>query len=129
MLLALARELPLHGLSFLGIALSWAADLFALWAGLASFGFHMPVAALVIGYSIGYALTRRSAPLGGAGLIETALTLTLWDSGAPLAAAVSGVLAYRFFNLWAPLPAALAALPRLRTISKRRGSTSTRSVP
>jgi uncharacterized membrane protein YbhN (UPF0104 family) len=120
MLLGLARELPDHGLSFVGITLFWAADLAALWAGMASFHFQMPAAQLVIGYSIGYALTRRSAPLGGAGLIETALPLTLWDSGAPLAAAVSGVLAYRFFNLWAPMPVAFAALPRLRAIAAQR---------
>jgi uncharacterized membrane protein YbhN (UPF0104 family) len=73
----------------------------------------------VVAYSIGYALTRRSAPLGGAGLIETALPLTLWGSGAPLAAAISGVLAYRVFNLWAPMPAAFASLPRLRTVGAR----------
>jgi uncharacterized membrane protein YbhN (UPF0104 family) len=84
------------------------------------------VAELIIAYAIGYALTRRSAPLGGAGLIETFLPLTLWDSGAPLAAAVAGVLAYRFFNLWAPMPPALAVLPRLKAIA---GGKSGRSAP
>lgn len=123
-LLELGRELPDRGLSFFGITLFWAADLEALWAGLASFHFHMPVAALIVGYSIGYALTRRSAPLGGAGLIETALPLTLWDSGAPLAAAVAGVFAYRFFNLWAPMPISLLALPRLRRIARHHRKAS-----
>lgn len=130
MLFDLVRERTAHGLPYLGMCVFWAGDLFALWAALAAFGFRMGVPELIIAYAIGYALTRRSAPLGGAGLIETFLPLTLWDSGAPLAAAVAGVLAYRVFNLWAPLPAAIAVLPRLRAIaagrtgarSRRRGS-------
>lgn len=118
-LLQLGRELPDRGLGFLGITLFWAADIGSLWAALAAFHFHMRVPALVVAYSIGYALTRRSAPLGGAGLIETALPLTVWESGAPLAAAVAGVLAYRLFNLWTPMPIAFLALPRLRGIGAR----------
>jgi hypothetical protein len=55
--------------------------------------------------------------LGARGLIETVLPLTLWDSGATLAPAVTGVFAYRFFNLWAPMPIAFAALPRVRDIA------------
>lgn len=118
MLFELVRERTAYGLPYLGMCLFWAGDLFALWAALAAFGFRMAVPELIIAYAIGYALTRRSAPLGGAGLIETFLPLTLWDSGAPLAAAVAGVLAYRAFNLWAPMPAAVVVLPRVRAIGK-----------
>jgi uncharacterized membrane protein YbhN (UPF0104 family) len=124
MLIDLARRRPAHGLPYAGMCLFWAGDLLALWAALASFGFHMGVAQLIIAYAIGYALTRRSAPLGGAGLIETFLPLTLWDSGAPLPAAVAGVLTYRVFNLWLPLPLALASLPRLRAMGERSNPTS-----
>ena len=118
MIIDLLRERTAHGLPYLGMCVFWIGDVFALWAALAAFGFRMAVAPLVIAYAIGYALTRRSAPLGGAGMIETFLPLTLWDSGAPLAAAVAGVLAYRVFNLWVPLPAAFAVLPRLRRIGE-----------
>jgi hypothetical protein len=51
-------------------------------------------------------------------MIETFLPLTLWDSGAPLAAAAAGVFAYRFFNLWVPLPPAVLSLPTLRRIGR-----------
>ena len=106
-----------RALAFGGMSLYWAADLLGLWAALAAFGFHMHPAKLVVGYTVGYAITRRSAPLGGAGLLDLFLPLTLWDSGAPLAAAVIGTLAYRVANLWLPLPFALASLPRLRALS------------
>jgi uncharacterized membrane protein YbhN (UPF0104 family) len=122
MLFDLIRERTAYGLPYVGMCLFWAADVFALWAALSAFGFRMGVAALIIAYAIGYALTRRSAPLGGAGLIETTLPLTLWDSGAPLSAAVAGVLAYRFFNLWLPMPASFAVLPRLNSLTKARRS-------
>lgn len=120
-LIDLVRERTAHGLPYVGMCVFWVGDVFALWAALAAFGFHMSVAPLVIAWAIGYALSRRSAPLGGAGMIETFLPLTLWDSGAPLATAVAGVLAYRVFNLWLPLPASLAMLPRLRSIGSGGG--------
>jgi uncharacterized membrane protein YbhN (UPF0104 family) len=106
-----------RALAFGGMSLYWAADIFALWAALAAFGFHMHPAKLVIGYTVGYAITRRSAPFGGAGLLDLFLPLTLWDSSAPLAAAVLGTCAYRIANLWLPMPFALASLPRLRAMS------------
>ena len=46
--------------------------------------------------------------------------MCLWYSGAPLAAAVVGVFAYRILVLWLPLPVALASLPTLRTMGERR---------
>lgn len=126
-LLEMIRERTAHGLPYLGMCLFWAGDLLSLWAALAAFGFKMNLAALIVAYAIGYALTRRSAPLGGAGMIETFLPLTLWDSGAPLAAAVAGVLAYRVFNLWLPMPAAFAVLPQLRAIEDKNESDTRRA--
>ena len=52
-----------------GMALFWAADAFAAWAGLAAFGFQMDVAALYIGFATGMLFTRRTGPLAGAGLL------------------------------------------------------------
>lgn len=118
MLFDLVDQRTAYGLPYLGMCVFWAGDLFALWAALAAFDFRLGVPALIVAYAIGYALTRRTAPLGGAGMIETFLPLTLWDSGAPLAAAVAGVLAYRVANLWLPMPAAFAMLPRLRAIGR-----------
>ena len=106
-----------RALAFGGMSLYWAADLLGLWVALAAFGFHMDPAKLIMGYAVGYAITRRSAPLGGAGVLDLFLPLALWQSGAPLAVAVLGTLAYRVANLWLPMPFSLASLPRLRKLS------------
>jgi hypothetical protein len=119
----LIRELfvrPRWGWAMLGMALFWAADVFAVWAGLAAFGTRMNAVTLLVGYATGMVFTRRTAPLAGAGILALALPVCLWYSGAPLAAAVAGVFAYRILVLWLPLPVALASLPTLRTMGERR---------
>ncbi len=119
----LIRELfvrPRWGWAMLGMALFWAADAFAMWAGLAAFGTRMNAVTLLVGYATGMVFTRRTAPLAGAGILALALPACLWYSGAPLAAAVAGVFAYRILVLWLPLPVALAFLPTLRTMGERR---------
>jgi uncharacterized membrane protein YbhN (UPF0104 family) len=102
------------------MALFWAADAFAVWAGMAAFGFRMGVAELIVGYATGMVFTRRTGPLGGAGFLALFLPLCLWYCGAPLAGAVAGVFAYRILALWLPMPLALAFLPTLRTMGERR---------
>jgi hypothetical protein len=61
-------------------------------------------------------LTRRAAPFGGTGFLDTALVLCLWASGTPLAAAIAGLFACRFFSLFAVMPFCFAALPALLSI-------------
>ncbi len=101
-----------------GMLTFWAAEMFAVWAGLAAFGFTMNEAALVTGFSTGMVFTRRVAPVAGAGILTLILSLAVWRSGAPFAVAVAGVFAYRALTLWLPMPLALATLPALRRISK-----------
>jgi uncharacterized membrane protein YbhN (UPF0104 family) len=108
-----------HALAMLGMALYWGADMFALWAANAAFGFHMTVLAVIVAFGTGMLFTRRTAPLGGSGLMIVALVPTLWYGAAvPFATATLGVAAYRFFTLWAPLPGAFAALPKLRELGR-----------
>jgi uncharacterized membrane protein YbhN (UPF0104 family) len=106
-----------RGLPLAGMTLFWVADIFALWAALQACSEGISFAGIIIGYAVGYVLTRRSAPLGGAGLIDLVLPLTLWDCGASFAGAVVAVIVYRFFSLWVPLPAAFAGLSTVRGIS------------
>jgi hypothetical protein len=106
----------------LGMALFWAADAFAVWAGMAAFGFRMGVAELIAGYATGMVFTRRTGPLGGAGFLALFLPLCLWYCGAPLTVAVAGVFAYRILALWLPMPLALAFLPTLRAIGEQQVS-------
>lgn len=96
-----------RGLPLVAMGLFWIAEIASLWSAMAAFGYSMDLAPLVFAYVVGYVVTRRPAPLGGAGLLDLFLPLCLWDCGAPLAAAVAGSIPYRFFSLWLPLPLAL----------------------
>jgi hypothetical protein len=104
--------------ALLGMALFWAADAFAAWAGLAAFGYQMNGAALIVGFATGMVFTRRTGPLAGAGILALCLPLTIWYSGAPLAVAVAGIFAYRVLALWLPMPASLALLPAMRKMGE-----------
>ena len=103
------------GKAFTGMAFYWAGEVFVLWVCLAAFTRQTPsVAAVVVGYATGYALTRRTLPLAGAGAVEALLPFALTWVGYGLPAAVLAVFAYRVFNLWLPLGPAVAALFALR---------------
>ncbi len=111
---------PRSWLTLFGMALFSAGELAAVWTAMAAFGYRMPAVALVLGYGVGYVVSRRSAPLGGSGLIDVVLILALANVGAPLAVAVVGTFTYRFFNLWCSVPASLAALGGIRRLVVRR---------
>ena len=104
-----------------GMLLFWLSDMFGLWAGMAAFGFHMNAGSEVVAFGTAMIVTRRTGPLGGAGILMVALPPTLWVSGAPWAPAVLGSFVYRFFTLWVPLPFSFLALPRLRELASRSG--------
>ena len=85
-----------HGHAFVGMGLYWVGEIFSLSAALHAFGSPRPaVAALIIGYATGYALTRRTLPLAGAGVVEALLPFALVWVGAGLAPAVLAVFLYR----------------------------------
>ena len=105
-----------HGAAALtGMAVYWAGEVFVLWVCLAAFEGHTPsVTAVVVGYATGYALTRRTLPLAGAGAVEALLPFALVWVGYGLPAAVLAVFAYRVFNLWLPLGPAAVGLWHLQ---------------
>ncbi|HET8600607.1 MAG TPA: hypothetical protein VFL99_09800 [Segeticoccus sp.] len=100
----------------LGMALFWAGDALAAWAGLATFGLHLNVAQFLVGFATGMVFTRRTGPLAGAGILAVVLPVTLWYSGAALAVAVPGIFVYHVLSLWLPMPAVLRSLPTLRRL-------------
>jgi uncharacterized membrane protein YbhN (UPF0104 family) len=110
--------------AFLSIGVYWLGDIACLWAALHVFYAHTPpVAQLLVGYASGYALTRRTLPLGGAGVVESLLPFSLGWVGIARVPALLGVAAYRGINLWLPMLPALAGLPslrRLRPVRRRR---------
>jgi uncharacterized membrane protein YbhN (UPF0104 family) len=95
--------------AWLGTGFYWAADMGAFYAGLRTFGLSPGIGKVILAYSTGYAATRRSLPLGGAGLTEVLMTYSLYWVREPLAPALAAVVAYRTFNfLLAALPALIA---------------------
>lgn len=95
--------------AWLGTALYWAADISAFYGGLRTFGLDPNFGKVIIAYATGYAATRRSLPLGGAGITEFLMTYSLYWVREPLAPALAAVVAYRIFNfLLAATPALIA---------------------
>jgi hypothetical protein len=116
---ALFRRPLRHWVALGGMLTFWAAEMFAVWAGLAAFGLRMDGAALICGFCTGMVFTRRVTPLAGAGTMTLILPVTIWTCGAPLAIAVAGTFAYRALTLWLPMPFALVSLPALRQLSEQ----------
>jgi uncharacterized membrane protein YbhN (UPF0104 family) len=116
-LLASPRE---HGLGVLGNLVYWAGDILCLWAALRCVGNErLSLAELVLAYTGGYVLTRRSLPAGGAGLVELVLTLALVGMGLRVVPALVGVIIYRLFNFWLPIVPALLVMPAIRDLRVR----------
>lgn len=111
----LARPRRHGAAAIMGMSLYWASEVFVLWICVAAFGHGTPsIPAVVLGYATGYALTRRTLPLAGAGAVEALLPFALAWVGFALAPALLAVFAYRIFNVWLPVGPALAGLVVLR---------------
>lgn len=102
--------------AWLGVALYWAADIAAFYGGLRTFGLDPGAGRVIIAYSTGYAATRRSLPLGGAGITEFLMTYALYWVRQPLAPALAAVVAYRVFNFLLAATPALIAHRQLRPV-------------
>ena len=107
-----------HATGLAGVTLYWLGDIACLWAALQLFSADVAVPALIVAYATGYVLTRRSLPLGGAGLVEVLMTFALVWVGVPIAPAALGVVVYRVFNFWLPIIPALAVLPTVKELRR-----------
>jgi len=105
--------------AWLGTALYWAADISAFYGGLRTFGLDPGAGRVILAYATGYAATRRSLPLGGAGVTEVLMTYSLYWVGEPLAPALAAVVAYRVFNFLLAATPALIAHRQLDTLLAR----------
>jgi uncharacterized membrane protein YbhN (UPF0104 family) len=95
--------------ALLGMAIYWAAEIACLYFALRCFAVEISTPALVIAYATGYAASRRSLPLGGAGITEALLTLSLIEVHVHSAHALFAVAAYRLINFLAPMVPGLLA--------------------
>jgi uncharacterized membrane protein YbhN (UPF0104 family) len=95
--------------ALVGMAVYWAAEIACLAFALRCFGVELSVPALVVAYATGYAASRRSLPLGGAGITEALLTVALITVRVHAPEALLSVVAYRVVNFLVPtLPSLLA---------------------
>jgi uncharacterized membrane protein YbhN (UPF0104 family) len=104
-----------------GMAVYWGAEILSLWAALKTFGAAVAFPAIVVAYATGYAATRRTLPLGGAGATEALMTFALHWAGVNLAVAFAGMVVYRFFNFVLVTPPALQASAWLQRELPLRG--------
>jgi uncharacterized membrane protein YbhN (UPF0104 family) len=96
-------------LALVGMAIYWGAEIACLGFALRCFGVELTVPALVVAYATGYAASRRSLPLGGAGVTEALLTLSLIAVHVHAAHALLSVVAYRIVNFLVPMLPGLVA--------------------
>jgi uncharacterized membrane protein YbhN (UPF0104 family) len=107
--------------TLLGMALYWAAEIVSLWAALRAFGANLGTPELIVAYATGYAATRRTLPLGGAGTTEALLTYALHWVGLAVAPALAAVVVYRFFNFTVVTFPALHARRQLEPLFRGDG--------
>lgn len=91
-----------HWAAWVGMAAYWALDVASFYGALRFVGLHVNLGEAILAYATGYALTRRSMPLGGAGVTEALMTLALHWVGQPVAPSLAAVVVYRVFNFVLP---------------------------
>jgi uncharacterized membrane protein YbhN (UPF0104 family) len=99
----------------LGAVAYWLFDAAVLWAMLHAFGSSPALPVVVLAYLIGQ--VANTVPLPGS--VSGGTVGLLIAFGSAPAIALPAVLAYRSVSVWLPTPAALAALPRLRSTVAR----------
>jgi uncharacterized protein (TIRG00374 family) len=83
---------------------NWLLDAASLWVFIAAFGVHADVVGLLVSYGLAQVLAAIPITPGGLGVVEATLTATLVGFGVPRATAVLGVIGWRLFQFWAPIP-------------------------
>jgi uncharacterized membrane protein YbhN (UPF0104 family) len=96
----------------------WAWDNAVLWATFHAVGASVPITVILMGYLIGQLGGLLPLP-GGVGGIDGGLIGTLIVYGAPPAATVAAVLAYRLILFWLPLIGGAVAFASLRQALNR----------
>lgn len=112
----MARDPRRYAGAWVGIALYWTAEMCALYGALQAIGLDLGVERSILAYATGYLASRRSLPLGGAGLAEILLVYSLHELRQPLGPSVDAIMLYRAFNFLLTLIPALIAYRRLQPV-------------
>ncbi|HET8977268.1 MAG TPA: hypothetical protein VFN87_03865 [Solirubrobacteraceae bacterium] len=116
LLIPLARRVRRTWPAWLGAGLYWALEIAVLYSAVRFIGLGANVGEIVLAFATGYALTRRSMPLGGAAITEVLMTFALHWVGQPVAGALAAVVVYRCLNFLLPAIPALVILPRIEPL-------------
>jgi uncharacterized protein (TIRG00374 family) len=98
---------------------NWLLDAAALWLFIAAFGHHTKIVGLLVSYSLAQVLAAIPITPGGLGVVEATLTATLVGFGVPKGTAVLGVILWRLFEFWLPIPFGGVAYLSLRVGPRR----------
>jgi uncharacterized membrane protein YbhN (UPF0104 family) len=109
-----------------GTALYWTAEICALYGALRAVGLDLSIGRTILAYATGYLASRRSLPLGGAGLTEALLVYSLYELHEPLGPAIDAVMIYRAFNF---LVVVIPALIAYRGLDSLRQGTGRHGIP
>lgn len=77
MLHSLARDPASCSFAFIGTTLYWTLDIASFYCSIRFIGLAPDLGETILAYATGYALTRRSLPLAGAGVTEALMTFSL----------------------------------------------------
>jgi len=93
---------------------NWLLDSASLGVFILAFGHRVSPDGLLIAYCLANILAAIPVTPGGLGVVEAVLTPTLVGFGTPKTIALLGVISYRIFNFWIPIPAGGIAYLTLR---------------
>ena len=118
----LAKDPRALGIDLIFAGLNWLLDAAALWVLLAAFGHQLGLGPLLTVYGLGNILAALPLTPGGLGLVEGVMVPALIGFGTPAGVALLGVIGWRLFQFWMPLPLGAAAYLSLRlgTFKKHR---------
>jgi uncharacterized protein (TIRG00374 family) len=103
---------------------NWFLDAASLWVFLAAFGHRTNPIGLMVAYASATLVGMVPLTPSGLGVIEALLIPAMVALGAPQATAVLGVIAWRLFEFWAPIPLAGLAYLSLRLEERLAGRSS-----
>ena len=100
---------------------NWVFDGLALWASLRAFGYVGGLVELTLAFSVVQIAASLPISVGGLGIVEGSLVPLLVGLGTGSSIAVLGVLTWRLFNYWLPLPMGAAAYLLIAAERRRNG--------
>ncbi len=110
----LASDRRLLRLAVLWAAANWLLDAASLWAFVAAYGHITSPIDLFVAYGVANILAAVPLTPGGLGIVEAVAATTLIGFGVPAGVAWLGVISWRLFNFWLPIPVGAGAYVSLR---------------